>query len=412
MFKPGYFENSYGYSWRLLPIHIISERKEIALHKMTHYLNYLYYKDSRYSALYTSPRDLSESYKARVSKMNHMKLDPADDMGIFLRLSGRKLSRIYKVKGMLAGYFGNDIYYFLDDVTGEWVTTDSRGKILDLNHPNLPKCDFMIGDWDYPIHPFIYANPNTIFYRTGKEIPGGAWGTHGGEIKRITPCKGNISEMRGSPSSFFTIEENGAVLCHYGMSDVEESLYKRKSEGEKNVPYFLKSYSVNDFPLSKEDGESESFQFKYLLYNHIQGHFLVVARSRIYWHLYRLFQSYDKESGSVRLFIKALTNFPVEREITAIEEGWGGLYIAFKNDGIRKYHTAYYETSKDVFKEDSTFFSNSKRSLPSRVSSILSGYAGNIPAIYVTGGEDKIYRFSEDGIPDFIVGGLAGLHTR
>jgi hypothetical protein len=368
----------------------------VELYKLTHYLNFLAYRDPemRYKPFYTDALWDSSLFKVALFQMRTMDIDAADKKGLFLRLDGRKLTRIYRRAKEYGSHFGREVYYVLDENSGEWLIIDCRARRVELSEPNIPKWDFMDSH-----HGRIFATKNTIFYPVEENPRPKEMEYREGEIRYITPHVGNISDLQGTVLNFLTIEGNGDYLCHYG-DHVEKSYTSKEPTGDKFFPYFLKCFKGADLPRSKDDETIDHSQFKFLSWGD-GAH--VVTKSKTHWHLYSFGTRYDETIKDVRLSIIEMAAFPANKEITAIAQGGGAYFLAFKDEGIRKYD--YYQEGSKVwrFKEDSKFNMNSRAALNSDVRSLVVGYAGNILAVYATTGEDKIYRFSLDGVPDFII---------
>jgi len=129
----------------------------------------------------------------------------------------------------------------------------------------------------------------------------------------------------------------------------------------------------------------------------------VLTRTPTRWHMYRVSFDYDETRKKDRVMIKEMISFPAGEEVTAIAEGGGDdVFVAFKGEGIRKY-SCYLDEEGYQVKEDEQFHVNSRGALQSDVSSMVVGTEGTTAALYATTGEDRIYRFSLEGIPDFIV---------
>jgi hypothetical protein len=388
-FKSGYFES------RVLT----SDRKtEVSLYKMTRFLNYLAYKKSN-MFLPSELEEKSKLLKIEIEKLKALSLEPLDESGIFLRLEGRKLTGIHSREMKDTSYRGPDsrIYYVYDNIAKGWINIDSRGKILDLK-PSLPKWEFIDSSitWGWP----IYASNNTIFYPIEENpVPVGLKYKKG-EIQFITPQKGDISDLAGTADNFFTIEDRGSSLCHYGKYFSGENYYLRKLNGEQDIPYHVRTFTGGDLPVSQEDNTLKDTEFKHIVQTLNHGYFLV-AKSHKYWHIYNVYGLYGRNTGEKREVFKELISFPVEREITAFTATGNELYIAFKNEGIRKYDIVL--NNGPQVKEDTSFNLNSRVPGNPTYKTLLMGRAVNLPAIYATAGDDKIYRFSLDGIPDYIL---------
>lgn len=400
--KPNYFEERFAqYSpWYVAGSGYLGEEykhdpKLIYLYKMEHYLNYLSYK---YPHKYASPsyniEENSKYYKAYVESINKLHLNPADEYGVFLRFPGKKLTRIYsKVNRPSKSYFESIVNYVYDEVASEWLIVDGRGKVLETKPTKLPKWNFMSSGetWGHP----IYADNNQIFYPVEENTIPHGMKYEKGEIKFMTLHKGNISALAGTLEHFFTIEGNGLFLCEYARD---------WQKGGEFLPYLVKCFTKQDLLLSKEDDTISDSQFMFL--NDTLNHGLfVVTKTPKHWHVYNFMKSYDEKIKNVRLFIKEIFSFPVEKEMTAFTTTGGDFFIAFKNGGIRKYNiiVPLNVTGKErpYVREDPDFSINSRQARYSDIKSLVIGYAINISSLYSVTGEDTVYRFSLDGIPDY-----------
>ena len=150
--------------------------------------------------------------------------------------------------------------------------------------------------------------------------------------------------------------------------------------------------------MSEDDSLKNS---KFILW---AGHFVVTHTSK-FWHIYRFKEGYDSVTKTVKMNIEHIISFPLEKKIVGLAASDNDFFLAFNNEGIRKYTHIYgYGISNTRFKEDETFFINSSRLGKLNINSISYGSAVEMRAIYATTGDDKIYRFSEaDGTPDYII---------
>lgn len=400
--KPNYFEERFTQysSWYTLGSGYLGEEykhdpKHIYLYKMKHYLNYLPYK---YPHKYNFPsyhiEEDSKYYKTYVESINKLNLTPADEYGVFLRLPGKKLTRVYsKINKSSKSYYESIVNYVYDEVANEWVAIDGSGNVLEQKISKLPKWNFMSSNevWGYP----IYADNNKIFYPVEENMIPAGMRYDKGEIKFISSHKGNISALAGTLEHFFTIEDNGLSICEYARD------WKK---GGEFLPYLLNCFTGKDLPSSKEDDSFSDSKFMYL--NDTLNHGLfVVTKTPKYWHVYSFMESYDEKVKEVRLFIKEMFSLTADREITAFMAPGNSFYIAFKGDGIRKYDIIVplnvTGKEKPYVKEDHDFFINSRQIKYSTIKSLTIGYAVNIQALYAVTGENMIYRFSLDGIPDY-----------
>ena len=129
----------------------------------------------------------------------------------------------------------------------------------------------------------------------------------------------------------------------------------------------------------------------------------MLAKTPTRWHMYNVSFDYDETAKKDRVMVQEVTSFPPGKEVTAIADGTGDdVFVAFKDEGIRKY-SCYLDEEGYQVKEDEQFHVNSRGALQSDVSSMVVGNEGTTFALYATTGEDRIYRFSLEGIPDFIV---------
>jgi hypothetical protein len=77
------------------------------------------------------------------------------------------------------------------------------------------------------------------------------------------------------------------------------------------------------------------------------------------------------------------------------------VYIAFRNEGIRKYPFPW--KSNEKLEEKKAFFDRSNKLFKSDPLSVMIGSAVNAPAVYAVTGDDRIFRIALDGTPDYIV---------
>ena len=161
-----------------------------------------------------------------------------------------------------------------------------------------------------------------------------------GEIKYITPIKGDISALAGYVDNFFTVEDNGSLLCHYINRE------------------FVKYYEGIDLPESQNDDSVKNSKFQFITKTLNNGNYTVTKDSK-HWCIYRFSRGYNEETKKAELIFEKLISFPVEREITAFTTHGGTLYVAFKNEGIRKYES-FWRGSRLLKKEDEAFFKTRK----------------------------------------------------
>ncbi len=403
-FKPNYFEEKVrrdSLLWGIMGGWLHGEEDKhspghVYLYKMKHYLNYLPYKYPHKYTLSSHMEEDSKYYNAYVEMIKKFDLKPGDDNGIFLRLPGRKFTRLYsRVSKSFHSPISKIINYAYNEAANEWLVVDGRGNVLAPRPSKLPKWNFISSDkmWDYP----LYADNNHIFWPVEENMIPHGMKYEKGEIKSMPSSKGNISALAGGVGHFFTIEDNGSFLCEY-------SEYTRNwGKGDEFLPELVKCFTNQDLPSSKEDDTLNDSKFIYLSGTLNHGLFVITKTSR-YWHIYNFYTSYDEKIKDVRLFIQEIALlFPVEKEITAFATDGGPFYIAFKDEGIRKYEISvpFNVPAKSRLKENYEFFQNSRQSRYPDIKSLAIGYAVNIPALYAVTGEDTVYRFSMDGIPDY-----------
>jgi len=400
--KPGYFEDGDYSPENVLPRGPFSVIQEMRLYKMTHYLNYLYYKEGHSRLQAKDGEDCPKVYQDAILQIKNARPSPADDMGVFLRLEGCKLNRVLKRGEFVERYFQKTVYYFLDSTSGNWWAVDSRGKRLNPENLHLPRWDFFIPDSHWlgaPIPPYIYANQKFIFYPKGLETPEGNWEETQGGIVYIPAHAPDITAMAGKNSLFFTIEGNGRLLCSYEGGYRKVTHHDGVERKEDHLPHFLESYSANDLPASDINDGVKKSQFKFLIQSP-RDDYLVVTKTPDNWHLYRLFLKSQKKWFQ----FKEIDVFPASREITAVAQDYDSLFISFKGEGVRKY-SMFYSHGKNKLKEDVEFHKRLSKYIPSDLSSMVLGSAGDVRAIYATGNDDRVYRFSLNGVPDFRIKG-------
>jgi hypothetical protein len=323
---------------------------------------------------------------------------PADDMGVFLRLKGCKLNRVVRRGEFVERYFKKTVYYVLDSTSGNWWAVDSRGKRLAPENLHLPHWDFFIPDSHWlgaPIPLYIYANQKFIFYPKGLETPEGHWEETQGGIVYIPAHAPDITAMAGNNFLFFTIEGNGRLLCSYEGGYRKVTHHDGVERIEDHLPHFLESYSANDLPASDINDGVKKSQFKFLIQS-LRDDYLVVTKTPDNWHLYRL----SPKPQERRFQFEELGIFPASKGITAVAQDYDSLFISFKDEGVRKYSMPS-RHEKNKLKEDVEFHKRLSKYIPSGLSSMVVGSAGDVHAIYATANDEKIYRFSVNGVPDF-----------
>jgi hypothetical protein len=398
--KPGYFEDGEYSPENVLPKGPFSVIQEMRLYKMTHYLNYLYYKEGHSRIHSTGEEDCPKVYQDAILQMKNAQPSPADDMGVFLRLKGCKLNRVLKREDPITErYFGKTAYYVHDNASGKWWAVDSRSKRVDPENLWLPHWDFFIPDSSHgpgaPIPPCIYANRKYIFYPKGLETPEGYWEETQGGIVYVPAHAPDITAIAGNNFLFFTIEGNGRLLCSYERGYMKVTYEEGVRSVKDYLPHFRESYSANDLPASDIDDGVKRSEFKFLIQSS-RDNYLIITKTLKNWHFYWLFLRPPEE----RFQFEEMDVFPASREITAAAVDYDSLFISFKDEGVRKYRMPS-RHGKDKLKEDIEFHKRLSKYIPSDLSSMVVGSAGNVRAIYATGNHEKIYRFSVNGVPDY-----------
>lgn len=360
-FKVGYFTKTE-----------ITNSGEVYLQKMTRYLNYLPYKDTSHI------EEKSQFLKTEIKEFNKTKLVPQDDVGVFLRFPGKAITRIYSRKML---------YYVQDSLSMDWLAFDDYGNKIGVKKDQLPHWDFI--STDILCGYTLYASKDVIFYPVEENpVPAGLQYTKG-EIKYIPAKIGNITSLVGTFLDFFTFEGNGKAMCNYG------SYYDKKTKDintSKDNPYLRKCYTSAELLASAVDNTIANSNFEFVVDTLNHGMF-IVTRTHRYWHIYKF--GYTNEPNRKFTEIYAL---PIDKEITAFTATGNEFFIAFKKEGLKKY-----DIIGSSAKEDTGFASKARMARGLNITSLVAGWAVNMPVLYATTGDDKIYRFSKDGIPDYIV---------
>ncbi len=404
-FKPGYF-----------PTHTPFVTEDIGLYKMDYYLNYQpYMSPLGHPDNFCFDRD-SSSMRTALEKARNMHLTRVGDIGLFLRLEGKLFRQIYAIidrhfYGENAGFSNHVTLYACDEVSGKWYAFDGRGKPMTLRAADYPKWTYVDSGQYAGLKP-IYADAASVFYAASEnDSPIDESGVikDRNEIKfhYIAPHEGSILGLAGDTSDFATIEGNGLSLCLYGEL-AQERIGPSTPHG-RIIPHFLKCFKGEDMPNSEQRGAAESVQFRYIRQILHYGYF-VVSKTPGSWHVYYLRNAHKINEKDL---VEELISFPSSREITAFAAGetppvvGGGklvvidFYIAFKNEGIRKYKYNVFH-DKNV-KEDPSFIQNSRTANYPDVTSLAIGSAVDSSAVYAVTADNRIYRFSVQGIPDYMV---------
>ena len=349
---------------------------DITLYEMNYFLNYLPYIRDSY-VYYDSFGDNSKLLKAELTKIKKLPLKPADEIGVFFRSPNRRFTRIIS-------YFEMDLYdplstntfiFAYDETAKEWLCLDSRGTMIDLTNNSLKDGK----EW------FFLDSRGKITDLTNNSLKDG----------RIIPAL----PLPGTYRNYIEIENGGNSLC---KNNSNERVSRQLDPSLINPP--LSCFTGKDLPLTKEDDSVKNSKFIFSAQSRGNGHF-VGTRTQKFWHIYRFQEGYDSVTKTVKMNIEHLISFPLEKKIVGLAASDNDFFLAFNNEGIRKYKYIYgYGIYDTRFKEDETFFINSSRIGKLNINSISYGSTVNMRAIYATAGDDKIYRFSEaDGTPDYII---------
>ncbi len=394
-YKPGYFLKQLN-----------SEEKKICLIRMRHYLDFLrfrhpceYYPGYNYAknfdcyqkevyrlqlnGIFKIPdrfRKKSKLLTQALKKTAGFRFNTLDRPGVYERRKGYRFISLLNIsmKNMLFAY---------DTGRNHWVKIDDRGTGNMTPVHNLPPATYInkrLGENSL----YSFAKDDVIYYPK-KDIHNlFQYMFDKDHFHTLTPHIGKIIAFASTFLQCMTIEDNGAMVCHYGNKGTEQNYYKKQSP---DVPssmtiYLLKVFTPKDLPISAEDDTLDTTRFCFLIAP-VHNDFYIISRTDKYWHLYRFSSVY----GDGKL-LKEIAHFPLYPEIVAAARG-NGLYLAFKGGTLRRY--MFREGSMEKFKEDNTFFENSRRILNADATALIfNGY------LYAITGGDSVYRFSQLGIPD------------
>lgn len=343
---------------------------KVELYKMKHYLDYVPYR-------YDTYEDDSKYFKDALKKARSISFVPVSEKGVFVTASGKRFTRMYIKRDLKSEDRWKVNLLAFDEMSKSWDCFDERGKSVDCKIPGGFKWKYMRGEQGWP----IYADENTIYYYSYERAP-----AHDGQekqegkmaIKSIAPREGNITALTGFyGNSFFTIEKNGLSLCYYTAYD---------------NPHAEICFNEADLPESQFDDTLKEANFADIFHTS-DNNALVVVKTSKYWHVYTMDWPHKQQSQDI---FKELISFPSGKEVTAITASANGLFVAFRNGGIRKYDMTNNASAKEV----PSFFLSSKAVSFTDVYSLIIGPGQRL---YATTAENKIYRFSLDGIPDFQV---------
>lgn len=358
--KPGYAEYSYhlGFPWD----NEIPDPQQIRLYKFSHYFDILpYLRPEKY--LQANTDNLPKNYLQSLDQMKLIKFFPTDKKGIFFRIPGKELSRIYHPQPV-----GDDIdiYYVYDERSQDWIFIDNRGH---MHREVLPKMSKWLYMGDYKgknKYEQIYANKNDFYYYTEVKP------TY--EIKNLSARKGDISDVAGYPVNFISIENGNNNLCVYGiyLADNVKKIYEAKD---------LPNYNVSTEFNNAKFVSISKYGVEYGSYN-------VVVKGKDYWHCY-VFNVFTKKF--TELWWPFLT-IPSSKDIVdIIPATLGTPFIVYKDDGFASYEIIHKRLNlTQKYNEFNYSFKGQIKSI-----SIDYGY------IYATAGDDRIFRFNLDGESDY-----------
>lgn len=374
--KPGYLQ--YGYGLNGPYDKVAEDPQDIKLLKMTHYLNLLPYIETLKYQLYSDEENLPDNYKAAYNSMKTIKTTALDEDGIFIRVKDRKFTRIYNLESPT----GNKIVYVYDEITNNWLQFDFRGKPTSSINENQPP--WLFASQRVNTHWTIYSDSKTIhFFPHLNPMPAGS-NYNKKEIKTITSKFGKLSDIAGYSGSFITIENDGENLCHYG-----------RTEKMNEDPTFIKGYSGKDLPPSTDDNTITNSKF--MFFSSSSDTYFVLTKSDKYWHIYNVDMKFLRPISHSN--IKEIGKIPLEYEITSfISDGHqqnANFFISTRNKGIKVYKTDNYK-----FSEVNDKNINFNKEIYKNISALALGYIDVVPIIYAVSGDNKIYRFTREGIPD------------
>lgn len=359
--KPGYCTLGDTDSWFYKNVH---------LDPWTHSLDSLYYSEQlRYSLPLTS------------DQLDRLGFVAGAEKGVFYRRPGSCFTKIFRDNS------------FFDETSNGWITLDNRGKefVPRIKPPGDPekfisKCGRLFTDGE------------KIFIRNLKN-----------EVETIIPHKGDISYVfHDSPGcDFYTIEGDGSMICHYGIPMCIYHLYNTEPETKSDDICFFKAYdssALSTHPIEMERSPDSSMDWKinYPSLDHIKflkikklnsRGFLLLTKTQLNWHIYQMEWRYKNNTKKHQLEFTELACFPTKREILAFtSQDNSSLFISFKNEGIRKF-----KIENGQLIENKKFYERSHLVITADILEISPDYL----YVYAVSGEDKIYRFSYDGWPDY-----------
>lgn len=371
-----------------------SQPGTIQLRKITHYLH-LKKAPEFYVNAPSEYLNKSIGYNNWLNSIRSAKFTKITDAGVFLKDPTRKFTKLYWQENYYTedSAIGGNFINAYDDNKQEWVTLDCSGKNAPVAQLNMP-------NWEYTIssssgYPPIFARNNMILVSPTKyDRKRKAYN----KVAQIMAVEGNISAITGDYDQFYTIEGNGKFFCRYILKP-------------GYIPHWERSYSKRrittaDIFHSNEDSSGLLPTLKYLSTIHLTSgpDTIVCTKSSTQWRIYL----FGGSNGNKYIFHPILV-FPAEKEITSVatSETDNTIFIAFRNDGIRKYNANKKKNMpyrNEIFVEDTTFFANSRKVDYPEVVSMAYGYNNLIGRVlYVTTNSGIVYRFASDGTPDYMV---------
>jgi len=320
-----------------------------------------------------------------------------NEKGAFYRSTGSHFTKILKK------YSG---YSFFDKTSNEWITLDDKGKEIVPRVKRSGASGKIVSKCGR-----VFTDGEKIFLRNLEK-----------KIETLIPYKGNIScvfhDSPGRPiSDFYSIEGDGSMICHYGSSRGLFRLYNTELEKQKlyDIRFFkaydssvLSSFSGamekdpdSSMGWSNNDPDLDHTQFIKII-ELDSPKFLLLTRTPLYWHIYQMEWRWKQHAKKYKLEFTDLACFSTKREILAFTTARYNrtLFISFKSEGIRNF-----DIENGKLFENNDFYKRSQNVITEDIIEILPGY----PYIYAVSGEDKIYRFSYDGWPDYPIQLKTGL---
>ena len=361
----------------------------IQLKKITHYLHYR--KLPEFALEVPGQNSLtSAGYKGWLQAVQSPRLSKAGATGVFLQDPKRQFSKVF----WQGGYYdedqamGGSFIYAFDEKNQQWSALDCTGKSAPVAQFALPNWEAMFSS---PTGPPIFAGKDLILIPPDRNQQ-----KNGGydNVARITPAHGDISAITGDVQRFYTIEGHGIYFCVYGLKPGENA------QGGK--AYSPKTISRGEISIFSDETSSAlpTLEFVTTIRLHDTPYAILCTKSADYWRIYLCRENMHE------YFFEPLLVFPAEKEITAIASSGAddAIFIAFKNEGIRKYSAKEKSAHLgEIFVADDTFSANAKHvSFPEIVSMTVGGNNLTGSALYAATSSGVIYRLATDGTPDYL----------